>query len=174
MFVMNPTYSTGDALATLVVAYYRGASTGPLMSSTKKAEDMRDERNHGWRQGILEGMAEILNVERVKSFPHVERFAKIGPHTVNKVLREARVIDNTIPDEAEIDDIVVKILLLVDRADEREASLTEENERIRRQKILDGLIDPVEADREWLEALRVEQEQKVATLRQFIMKTEGN
>lgn len=168
MFIMNPTYGPGDALAALVVAYYRGASTGPLMSATKKAEELRDERNHGWRQGILEGMAEILNVERVKQFPHVSRFAKIGPHNVNKIMRE-RVLDNVVPNEAEVDAIVEKLLKLTDRVDEREASLAEENEKNRRAKVLAGEISPTSADRDgWLADLVAEREAEAEAIRRMV------
>lgn len=166
-FVVPQSYSMGDALVVLSIKYYKGEGT-VLTGSSKTAVRQKDDRDYGLRQGIAEAIAEMLTIERAGKFPLFQHVEKIMPWEVQTVFQKIDPVGN-FPNEEESLDILAKLHDLVDGKD---GVTAEAHEKIRRVKILKGELKPEKKDIEWLEELRVKQENRVNALREQIILAE--
>lgn len=170
MFIVSDHYAKNNAIAELVIHYCRGASTGPMMSNTKREQAERDGRDYGFRKGIAFGIAELLTLVRVGTFPLFERHEKINTYDVESILDESMPgLKTFVPDEVETSQIVDKLLALVDGP---EGSIAAKHETLRRSQILDGRLRPEANDLGWLKELQAEHEAKILLYRELAKKVE--
>lgn len=152
MFVVSGNYNLGNALLELTQAYYRGCGTGPLLSSTKKAEQAIANQDFGWRKAMCEAIAEMLTVERAKKFPLLDRHEKVTGGSVDSVFRGASTEitwAGQVPDGDIASQIVDRVLALIDGLD---GLYAEGYEEFRRREIRKGELQAGPEDREWIEA----------------------
>jgi hypothetical protein len=169
MFVVSPQYRIESALVTLVQTYYKGTGA-VVMSSTKKAQVEKENRDHGLRDGLAQAIAEILTVERIKKFPLFTSHEKVNSWDVYRILSEATFFTGAFPDDDEATEIVDSLLALIDG---QEGVIAERHEENRRNKILEGELKPEPKDKEWLSKELGQFDSKQAELRKLIMQAEN-